>query len=130
MRLTILLPYKVFREAEAVTRVVVDTTAGSWGFLPQRLDCTAALNAGILVYETEKEGVHYIATSEGILVKTGDRITVSVRKAIGNAPLGELQTMVETVLMQEEEKKREARSVIAKLESGFVRNIQQLRKNT
>lgn len=127
MHLKILLPFKVFADVEQVQRLVLETNAGSYGLLPQRLDCTAALVPGILQYETN-EGIKYVAIDEGILVKTGNEVLVSVRNAIGNAPLGQLKTLVETQLKQVEEKETGTRSVMAKLESSFIRSIRKLRR--
>lgn len=128
MNLRILLPYGVFAEIENVKKIVVETTAGSYGILPRRLDCTAALVTGILLYETESEGEKYVAVNEGILIKTGEQVSISVRNAIGNAPLGELKAMVEREMLELDELEVNARSVMAKLETGFLRNFQKLRK--
>jgi len=42
----------------------------------------AALAPGILIYETEVEGEVYVAVDEGVLVKTGPDVLVSVRRAL------------------------------------------------
>ena len=128
MHLKILLPYKVFADIKDVKKISVETAAGSYGFLPQRLDCTAPLVPGILFYETADEGEKYIAIDEGILIKAGREVSVSVRNAMGNAPLGELRNLVEQEMMQLDEIEVNARSVMAKLETGFIRNFQQLRR--
>ena len=128
MNLKILLPYGVFADIKEVKRVVVETTAGSYGILPRRLDCTAALVTGILLYETESEGEKYIAVNEGILIKAGGEVMVSVRNAIGNAPLGKLRALVEKEMIELDELEINARNVMAKLETGFLRNFQKLRK--
>jgi F-type H+-transporting ATPase subunit epsilon len=52
MNLKVLLPFQVFAEKADVSRIVASTSAGSFGILPHRLDCVAALTPGILVYET------------------------------------------------------------------------------
>ncbi|MEO8961139.1 MAG: F0F1 ATP synthase subunit epsilon [Ginsengibacter sp.] len=128
MHLKILLPFKVFEDIKNVKRIVVETTAGSYGILPQRLDCAAALVPGILLYETESDDVKYIALDEGIIVKAGADVLVSVRNAIGNAPLGKLRNLIEKEMMQLDEIEINARSVMAKLETGFIRNFQRLTK--
>ena len=51
MNLKVLLPFQVFIETSDVIRIVTETREGSFGLLPQRLDCTAALLPGILVYD-------------------------------------------------------------------------------
>ncbi len=128
IHLKILLPYKVFADIEKVKKIVVETTAGSYGILPRRLDCTAALLPGILMYETEKDGAKYIALDDGILIKAGSEVSVSVRNAMGDAPLGKLRNLVEQEMMQLDELEVSARNVMAKLETGFMRNFQKIRK--
>jgi len=54
MNLRILLPFGVFAEKSDVMRVVADTTDGSYGLLPNRLDCVAALVPGILHLRDER----------------------------------------------------------------------------
>ena len=127
MRLKILLPYEIFADVKSVKRIVIETTAGSHGILPRRLDCTAALEAGILLYETEDEGEKYVAINEGILIKTGSEVLVSVRNAIGDAPLGKLKKMVREEMLALDELEIDARTVMAKLETGFLQNLQKLR---
>ena len=55
---------------------------GSIGILPRRLDCVAVLRAGILIYENDVGDEVYVAVDEGILIKTGAQVQVSVRDAI------------------------------------------------
>lgn len=123
MNLKILLPFMVFAEKHDVLRIVAVTHEGSFGLLPQRLDCVASLSAGILVFETEAEGEVYIAVDEGVLVKTGSDVRVSVRNAIGGKSLGELRAAVETEFMHLDEQEQKVRSVLAKMESGFIRRL-------
>ena len=115
MNLKILLPFKT-----GVVRVVVETRAGSFGLLPHRLDCVAALAPGILVFETEAGGEVCMAVDEGVLVKTGADVLVSVRNAIGGTDLGKLRAAVEQEFLNLDEQEKSVRSVLAKLESGFI----------
>ena len=95
MNLKVLLPFQIFAEKTGVSRIVAETREGSFGLLPHRLDCVAALAPGILIYETEAEGEVYVAVDEGVLVKTGPDVLVSVRNAIGGTDLGQLREAVE-----------------------------------
>ena len=95
MNLKILLPFQVFAEKTGVSRIVAETREGSFGLLPHRLDCVAALAPGILIYEHEAEGEVYVAVDEGVLVKTGPDVLVSVRNAIAGTDLGQLREAVE-----------------------------------
>ena len=126
MNLKIFLPDRLFADIQNVKRIVVETTVGSYGILPQRLDCTAALVSGILLYETEDEGEKYIAVNEGIMIKAGPQVSISVRHAIGDAPLGELRAMVQKEMMEMDEMEIQARTVMAKLETGFLQSFQKL----
>ena len=123
MKLKVLLPFRVFTEKEDVMRIVAETPQGSFGFLPHRLDCVAPMSPGILTYETKTEGEIYIAVDEGVLVKTGADVLVSVRGAIGGTELGELRTSVEREFLNIDEREKSVRSVLAKLESGFIRRL-------
>ncbi|MBS0476612.1 MAG: F0F1 ATP synthase subunit epsilon [Proteobacteria bacterium] len=123
MRLKILLPFKVFAEKHDVLRIVAESRTGAFGLLPNRRDCAAALVPGILTYETRAEGEVCLAVDEGVLVKTGSEVLVSVRNAIGGLELGELHRAIEREFLDLDEQERSARSVLAKLEGGFIRRF-------
>ncbi|HSL02850.1 MAG TPA: F0F1 ATP synthase subunit epsilon [Nitrospiraceae bacterium] len=123
MNLKILLPFKIFAEKIGVLRIVAESREGSFGLLPHRLDCVAALAPGILVFETEAEGEVCMAVDEGVLVKTGDDVLVSVRSAIGGMDLDKLHEAVEREFRNLDEQEKSVRSVLAKLESGFIRRL-------
>jgi F-type H+-transporting ATPase subunit epsilon len=120
MNLKVLLPFRVFVEITEVTRIVAETPDGSFGLLPRRLDCVAALTPGILIYETEAEGEVYLAVDGGVLAKTGAEVLVSVRRAIRGTDLGQLRATVEREFLILDEREQETRAVMAKLESGFL----------
>jgi F-type H+-transporting ATPase subunit epsilon len=123
MNLKILLPYRIFAEKVGVLRIVAESRTGSFGLLPHRLDCVAALAPGILVFETAEEGEVCLAVDEGILVKTGTDVLISVRNAIGGTDLGQLRAAVNQEFLDLDEQEKSVRSVLAKLESGFIRRF-------
>lgn len=123
MHLKILLPYRVFAEKGGVRRIVADTPQGLIGLLPERLDCVTALRPGIFSYETEAEGEVHLALDEGVLVKTGRQVYVSVRNATGGTDLGKLHELIEREFLDLNEQEVEMRNVLAKLESSFVRRL-------
>jgi F-type H+-transporting ATPase subunit epsilon len=106
-----------------VTRIVAQSLQGSFGILPHRLDCTAALAPGILIYETETEGEVYLAVDQGVLVKADKDVLVSVRNAIGGTDLDELHEAVKREFLKVDEQEKNARLVLAKMESGFIRRL-------
>jgi len=123
MNLKVLLPFRIFAEKTGVVRIVAETHEGSFGLLPHRRDCVAALVPGILIYETKAQGEVYVAVDEGVLVKTGLDVSVSVRNAIGGAALGKLRDSVEREFLNLNEREQSVRSVMAKMESGFIRRL-------
>jgi len=120
MKLKILLPYRVFAVKEGVKRIVSETREGSFGLLPHRLDCVADLAPGLLCYETETEGEVYIAIDEGILVKAGCEVTVSVRNAIGGTGPGKLRDAVKKEFLTLDDQEMKIRRMLAKFESGLI----------
>jgi len=123
MNLKILLPFQVFAEKTGILRIVAETPEGSFGLLPHRLDCVAALTPGILIYEKAAEGEVYMAVDEGVLVKSGLDVLVSVRNAIGGTDLGQLHEAIEREFLNLNEREQSVRSVMAKMESGFIRRL-------
>ena len=123
MNLKVLLPFQVFAEKTGVSRIVAESRAGSFGLLPHRLDCVAALAPGILIYEDEAEGEVCVAVDEGVLIKTGPDVLVSARNAIAGTDLRQLREAVEREFLHLDERERAVRSVLAKMESGLIRRL-------
>ena len=123
MNLKVLLPFGIFTEKTDVLRIVAETQEGSFGLLPNRLDCVAALVPGIFNFETKSEGEVFIAVDEGILVKTGSDVLVSVRRAIGGSDLGQLSELVEREFLTLDEHEQTMRFALAKLEVGFLQRL-------
>ncbi|RCX32745.1 F-type H+-transporting ATPase subunit epsilon [Thioalbus denitrificans] len=123
MTLKVLLPFQIFAEKTGVSRIVAETPEGAFGLLPHRLDCVAALAPGILIYETDLEGEVCLAVDEGILVKTGADVLVSVRRALGAEDLGQLRAVVEQEFLTLDDHEQSVRSVMDKLETGFLRRF-------
>jgi F-type H+-transporting ATPase subunit epsilon len=127
MTLKILLPFRVFVEKTDVSRIVVETQNGSLGLLPHRLDCVAALMPGILTYETDHDGEIFVAVDEGVMIKAGSDVVISVRRALGGNDLGRLRSDVESEFLNLGEAEKSARLITAKLESDFLRRFAGLR---
>ena len=123
MHLKVLLPFQIFADKMDVTRIVAETREGSFGLLPHRLDCVAALAPGILTYQTESAEEVFVAVDEGVLVKTGQDVLVSVRRAIDGSDPGKLRDLVEKEFLTLDAHERSARTVTAKLAAGFLRRF-------
>jgi F-type H+-transporting ATPase subunit epsilon len=128
MILKVLLPFHIFAEKTDVLRIVAETREGSFGILPHRLDCVAALAPGILTYETTSDGEVFVAVDEGVLVKTGPDVLISVRRALGGTDLGKLREAVEREFLTLDEHEQDVRSVLAKVEGDLIRRMASLHR--
>jgi F-type H+-transporting ATPase subunit epsilon len=127
MRLRVFEPSEVFLDT-IVNRVVGESPAGSFGILPRHVDMATALVTGILSYETEQGEEKFLALDGGILIKRGDVISIATRRAI-KGELGALRETVEKILEEVDERERETRAAVAKLEANFIRRFVEFGKN-
>ncbi|MEO8847825.1 MAG: F0F1 ATP synthase subunit epsilon [Casimicrobiaceae bacterium] len=120
MRLEVLLPFRVFVEAADVSRIVAETPEGSFGLLPHRRDCVAALVPGILTYESDAAGEVFVAVDQGVLTKIGNEVRVAVRRASTGTDLAQLRDAVQRDYLALDALQQRASAATRKLESGFV----------
>jgi F-type H+-transporting ATPase subunit epsilon len=60
---------------------------------------------------------------EGVLVKIGQDVLVSVRRAFSGTDLRHLRDAVEQEFLTLDEQEQSVRSVLAKMESGLIRRM-------
>ena len=126
MHLSVFLPFRVFLDQAGVTRISARTRLGSFGLLPQRRDCVAALAPGILAFDAEGAGTVYLAIDEGVLVKTGADVQVSVRHASRGTDLGQLHEVVRSDVLARAGFEREVRVAVARMTGGLVARLAEL----
>jgi F-type H+-transporting ATPase subunit epsilon len=127
MRLRLYLPDRTLIDAP-VNKVIAEAEDGSFCLLPRHIDFVALLVPGILSYVRPESGSEeYAAVDEGILVKCGGDVSVSTRKAVLSGDLGTLRRTVEKEFEELDDQERKARSIIARLESDFLRGTLGLR---
>lgn len=128
MKLKVLLPTEVFVDEE-VKKVTAEAGNGSFCLLPRHIDFVAALVPGLLSFETEMEGEEvFLAVAEGVLVKSGHEVLVSVRSAVKGGELGELRRIVEEKFKVLDDKEKTARTAMGRIEAGFVRRFLEVQK--
>lgn len=123
MTLKVLLPHGIFATERGVTRVTMPTVSGSFGLLPHRQDCTAALVPGILSFASQSQGELFLAVDEGVLIKTGLVVLVAVRRALRGSDLSQLRAAVEQEYLQIDTQQADMRAAMAQLEVGFLRRF-------
>ena len=129
MNLKVSIPSAVILEKTEVIRIVAESTNGFFGLLPSRLDCTACLVSGILLFETKQGGERFVAVDEGVLVKTGPNVHVSVRNAEVALELGTVHQIIKEQILKRSEQEKRMRSMLAKLQSDFVRNLMEFSRH-
>ena len=125
MRLRVLLPDQILVD-EQVLQVTAEAENGSFSLLPRHVDFTAALVPGILFYVNEEEEEEFLAVEEGILVKCGQDVRVSVIGAVWGKELGTLRAMIHERSANASEHERTARDAINKLEVDIIRRLMEL----
>jgi F-type H+-transporting ATPase subunit epsilon len=126
MNLQIQTPISVFLDEEVV-RVTARAENGSFCLLPRHIDFVASLVPGLLSFTPAGGGAaRYVAVDEGILVKCGEDVLVSVWRTAGGTDLVELERAVAEDFRQRDEHERMARSALARLEAGALRRFAEL----
>ena len=125
MKLRIQTPNEVTL-SQTVTKVVAEAENGSFCLLPRHIDFLAALVPGLLAYEDSTGQESFVAIGEGLLVKQGDTVLVSVRQAVAGGDLGELQRTVREQFVAIDDRERATHAAVAKLEASFLRGYLEL----
>lgn len=122
MRIKIITPTAILVD-KAVNKITAEATNGSFSLLPRHIDFVAALVPGILALTDDSGDEQFLAIDEGVLVKRGDEVRISVSRAVRGPTLEELQQVVEAEFQQRDEQERMARTAISRLEAGFIRRM-------
>jgi F-type H+-transporting ATPase subunit epsilon len=125
VNLKIHLPTKLFLEKD-VRKISAESENGAFTLLPRHIDFVTAVVPGLLFYETEQGEEEFLAVDEGILVKCGAQVRVSVFNAILGPDLGTLQTRMREQFYQINQRERRARTALTKLEADFMHRYLEL----
>jgi F-type H+-transporting ATPase subunit epsilon len=113
----------------AVNRVSAEGACGSFTLLPGHVDLLTSLVPGILEYRPSPsaqvgDGAEaYVAIDEGLLVKRGDTVVVTVRRAVPSADLAGLRQKLEEEFLRLDENERQTRRALDRLESSFLKGL-------
>jgi F-type H+-transporting ATPase subunit epsilon len=122
MRVRIITPTAIPVD-KAVSKITAEAANGSFSLLPRHIDFVAALVPGILALTDDTGAEQFLAIDEGVLVKRGDEVLISVSRAVRGPTLDELQQVVAAEFQQRDEQERMARTAISRLEAGFIRRM-------
>jgi F-type H+-transporting ATPase subunit epsilon len=128
MNLKILIPQRVVVSAEA-RKVTVEAQNGSFCVLPHHVDFVAILVPSLLVYVQADGDERYLAIDEGVFVKRADEVLVSTRRAVSGTDVGTLKDKITEEFEAVEDRERETRSAVARLEADLARRFLELRRH-
>jgi F-type H+-transporting ATPase subunit epsilon len=122
MKLKVLLPAKLFLEAE-VTKVVAEDQNGNFCLLRHHIDFVSALVPSLLLFCTKEGLERFLAVDGGILIKRGDQVWVSTQRCIEGQDLGTLQKTIQERFRLLDEREKITRSVLSKLQVNLIRHF-------
>lgn len=127
MILKVLIPTEVLLE-RPVASVVAEGQNGSFCLRPRHIDFVSPLAAGLLYFIEQQGGAEgFVAIDQGVLVKNGAQVTVSVRNAVFGPDLEELLNIVDERFGALDEQQRMVRSAMTRLEADFLRRFMELK---
>lgn len=125
MRLKLLTPVEVVLDCE-ISKLVAEAENGFFCLLPRHVDFVTAMVPGVFFYTPVCGDERLLAVDEGTLVKCGSQVLVSVRHAVQGDDLASLEDVVKEVFLDLDDRERQARSALARLEAGAVRRLLQV----
>lgn len=99
---------------------------GALGLQPNHCDFVTALQPAVLIVREPGQQERFFAVDEGLLVKQDDRLDVAVRRGVQGDSLDDLNQLLINTFGELDERERQARSALSKLEASVVRRFAEL----
>lgn len=126
IHLKIIKPENILVDQE-VDKVIAEGLDGSFCLKPRHIDFVSALKPGILLYESKGEE-YYMAIDEGILVKCGHDVMVSVLNGIVANNLAGLDKTVRDAFYKSEELNRATEFAMKSMEAELLLHFFEINK--
>jgi len=127
MRLKVLIPTKILVD-DKVHSITARGMEGSFCIKPAHIDYISILVPGLLYYQcVNQDKFSYLAVDQGICIKKGVDVFVSVRNAVISTDIGRLHELVKTRFTTLDQQERKVRTAMAKLESDFIHRFMELK---
>lgn len=127
MQVNIRLPQSLLFSGSAV-KLMASAENGSFGIWPNHADFVTALVPSVVVLIDQDNNELFFGIDEGLLVKKGHQVDLAVRRAIQSDDLETLHQRLSESFFEVDEQERSARTALAKLELGMVRQMSELKK--
>lgn len=122
MYLKLLLPTHVLID-QPVTKVIAEAENGAFCLLPHHIDFLTALTPGLLMFQTPEGEDSFVAVDRGLLIKCGAEVLVSTRSAFRSSHLEALKLEMARQFDVMDERERQARTAIARMETSLARQF-------
>ncbi|MBV1868133.1 MAG: ATPase [Marinosulfonomonas sp.] len=126
MQVALQLPTHLLYQGRA-TGLFAVAENGAFGILPNHIDFVTALVPSVLTLTTPEGEEQVFGIDEGLLVKKGHRVDISVRRGVQGDDLETLRNTVRDTFFEIDEEERTARSALSRLEADMVRRLAELR---
>ncbi len=126
MQVTIQLPTHLLHRGRA-NRLFAVAENGAFGIRPNHIDFVTALVPSVLILTTPEEEEQVFGIDEGMLVKKGHSVDISVRRGVREDSLESLRDTVRDTFFEIDDEERIARSALSRLEADMVRRLSELR---
>ena len=127
MHLRVLLPTRILVDSPVI-KIIAEAENGSFCLLPRHVDMVSALAPGLLTFTNNEGKEEFAAIDEGVLVKHGSEVLISVRNAVRGSDLGLLRLMITESFEALDDREKKARGALARLEADFVHRFIELRE--
>ena len=127
MQINLRLPNRLLYEGEAA-RLYAEAENGAFGMLPNHADFVTSLVPSVLILTLADGEEKFFGIDQGLLVKRGSLVEIAVRRGLQGDDLVHLAAEVQRAFVAADEEERVARSALAKLELGMVKQLSELRK--
>lgn len=110
-----------------IRKISLEFLNGYHTFLPKHIDFASIIKPSIATYTDGNGAQKYIACHNGVAVKKGQNITLSVQQAVLGNSLSELKSTILQEFKKADEQRKELNTAMARLEIGMLRGFKNLK---
>ena len=126
MKLRVLVPQKILLEQEA-NKITADSLHGVFTVLEHHIDCTCLLPPGVIIIKN-LDTETFVANDEGVFLKKGNTVDISIRRGIICDSLENIDELVEREFLERSETQKKLRTALTRLEINFTKQLMEMNK--
>lgn len=127
MQLKVMEPEQILVN-RTVDKIIAEGLNGSFCLKPRHVDFVSVLRMGILMYEVDGEEF-FIAVDEGILVKCGGQVLISVLNGVEGNDLSKLEQVVRKEIDRTEALNKATEIALKSMETELLLHFMKLDKH-